>query len=318
MAFFRGMNTRGMAHDGELKMRASLQAVSNALKSSRVPKAILQQPFDHDPGHYQRLCHLEGNRPNPSDLVDYALDMEYMELQPDLLRHLMPVLLEAWRQDLFEGDAAKFGAFVEHFWPALLRGKAFRGCLSDTERGGVMRFMRDTILDRLDAEHSLAFSGMRASPYAWIASFVSFGVVFADIESLWTEWWQFKTSGHAVAAFQYASALLYEEDKNPVFAQWTQDRGGGPPCVWECGCHIFDEGWREENLQFLRRTLSAEYIEQRLRAAQCMIKSAAPSSVATRILADLPGQATLLALRIEELPGFLASMSHVEGFTFTI
>jgi hypothetical protein len=304
-----------MTHNGELKMRASLQAVSNALKSSRVPKTIHQQPFDYDPGHYQRLCHLEGNRPSPADLIDYALDMTYMEIQPDLLRHLMPMLLEAWRQDLFEGEVAKFGGFVEYFWPALLRGKALHGCLSDTERHGVARFMRDTILDRLDAEDSLAFSGMRASPYGWIYSLASFGVVFADIESLWTEWWQMKTSGHAIAAFQYASALLYEEDKNPVFAPWTQDKGGGPPCLWECGCHIYGAGWREENLQFLRRILSVEYIEQRLRAAQGMIKSAGPSSVATRMLADLPAQAALLALRIEQLPALLTNMSHVEGFT---
>jgi len=296
-------------------MRSSLQVLSNALNSSRVPKAILQQPFDYDPGHYQRLCHLEGNRPNPVDLIDYALDMTYMELQPDLLRHLLPVLLEAWRQDLFEGEAANFGGFVEDFWPALLWGKALHGCLSDTERGEVMRFMRDTILDRLDAEDSPAFSGMRASPYRWIFSLVSFGVVFADIESLWTEWWQMKTSGHALAAFQYASVLLYEEDKNPVFASWTKDKGGGPPCLWECGCHIYDAGWREENLQFLRRTLSVEYIEQRLRAAQGMIKSAAPNSVATRMLADLPAHATLLALRIKQLPALLTTMSNVEGFT---
>jgi hypothetical protein len=51
-------------------------------------------------------------------------------------------------------------------------------------------------------------------------------VIFPDIESLWTEWWQMKTAGHAVAAFQYAAALLYEADKNPVFAPWTKDEGG--------------------------------------------------------------------------------------------
>lgn len=116
-------------------MRASLQAISNVLKSSRVPKAILQQPFDHDPEHYKRLCHLERNRPSPADLIDYALDMTYMELQPDLLRHLMPVLLEAWRQDLFEGESANFGGFVEYFWPALLREKLFTA-VSRTQSAG--------------------------------------------------------------------------------------------------------------------------------------------------------------------------------------
>jgi hypothetical protein len=296
-------------------MRACLQAVAIAMKSSRVPETIIQEPFDYDPGHYMRLCHLEGGQPDPIDLIDYALDMTHMSLQSELLRHLMPVLLDAWRRDLFGGSAAGFRGFVEYFWPALLRVKTTQVILSDAEIGVVMSFMRDAILDRLDAEDSLAFSGMGASPYDWVHSLVSFGVIFPNIESLWTEWWQMKTSGHAIAAFQYASALVYEADKNPVFASWTKDRGGGPPSLWECGCHMFDAGWREENLHFLRQTLSVEYIKQRLRAAQRVIKSASANSVASRILADLPVRATLLALRLEQLPTILTNLSNVDGFT---
>jgi hypothetical protein len=296
-------------------MRASLQAVAKAMNSSRVPETFRQEPFDYDPGHYKRLCNLEGSQPTPGDLIDYALDMTYMELQPELLRHLMPVLLNAWRRDLFEGQAAGFGGFVEHFWPALLRGKAIQSVLSDMERGVIMRYMRDAILDRLDAEDSLAFSGMGASPYGWVQSLVSFGVIFPEIESLWTEWWEMNTSGHAVAAFQYASALLYEADKNPVFAPWTKEKGGGPPALWECGSHMFDVGWREENLHFLRQTLSVEYITQRLSAAKFTIQSAAANSIASQILAELPHQATLLAIRIEQLPRLLTNVSDVDGFT---
>jgi hypothetical protein len=295
-------------------MRASLQAVAKAMKSSRVPETIRQEPFDYDPGHYKRLCHLEGSQPTPRDLLDYALDMTYMELQPELLRHLMPLLLAAWRRDLFDGQTAGLRGFVEHFWPALLRGKAMQSVLSGTECGVVMRFMRDAILDRLDVEESLAFSGMGASPYGWVHSLVSFGVIFPDIESLWTEWWQMHTPGHAVAAFQYASALLYEADKNPVFAPWTRDKGGGPPSLWDCGCLMFDVGWREENLHFLRQTLSVEYIRQRLTAAQGMIKSAAANSIASQLLAELPVQATLLSIRIEQLPRLLTNVSDVDGF----
>ncbi|MBI5818183.1 MAG: hypothetical protein HZA88_04285 [Verrucomicrobia bacterium] len=298
-------------------MRASLQEVAAVMESSRVPKKITQEPFDYEPGHYTRLCDLRNNQPSDRDLIDYALDMTYMVLQPDLLRHLMPVLLNAWRRDLFEGGAAGFGGFVEHFWPALLKGEALRANFSDAERAVVMRFMRDTILDRLDVEDSLAFEGSGASPYEWVGAFVSFGVLFPDIESLWTEWWQMKTSGHAVAAFQYASALLYEDDKNPVFAPWTREKGGGPPAVWECGCHLYDVGWREENLHFLRRTLSVEYIEQRLRTAQGVITNAAAKAIASRIVGDLPTQASLLSLRIEQLPAILTNLSDTDGFTIS-
>ncbi len=299
----------------ELSMRISIQEVARAMKSNRVPKTITQEPFDYEPGHYKRLCNLHDRQPSGCDLANYALDMKYMELQPDLLRHLTPVLLEAWRRDLFEGDVAGYGGFVEEFWPALLKGAALQTIYTDAERAAFIGFLRETILERLDAEHSLRFSGMGASPYRWIETLVCYGVLFSDIEVLWTEWWQVKTHGHAVAAFQYASALLYESDKNPVFDAWTRDNGGGPPALWDCGCQMFDVSWREENLSFLRRTLSVDYVERNLRVASDQIQIGPAKEVASRILQELPNQRTLLALRIEELPKLLTDVSQVEGFT---
>ncbi len=140
--------------------------------------------------------------------MDYALDMQYMELQPELLRYLTPVLLIAWRKDLFEGSEAGYGGFVEQFWPALLKGSVLTKIYTEAERSAFIAYMRDSILDRLDAEASLHFSGMGASPYEWVQALVSYGTLFSDVESLWTEWWQMKTSGHAFASFQYAFRAL--------------------------------------------------------------------------------------------------------------
>lgn len=296
-------------------MPDSLHNVTSIIKSKGIPEQITQEPFDYDASHYRRLCNLRGSHPDASDLVDYALDMQYMELQPDLLRHLTPVLLAAWRKDLFEGDAAGYGGFVEHFWPALLKGAALQTVFTDAERSAFIKYLRDTILERLDAENSLRFFGMGASPYRWVQSLVSYGALFPDVEILWTEWWQAKTHGHAVAAFQYASALMYENDKNPVFDAWTRDKGGGPPALWDCGCHMFDIGWKEENLSFLSRTLRVDYVERNLRAASDQIQIGPVREVASRILRELPNQKTLLALRIEELPRLLMNVSQVEGFT---
>ena len=78
---------------------------------------------------------------------------------------------------------------------------------------------------------------------------------------------------------------------------------------------MFDVGWREENLQFFRRTLSVKYIEQRLQTAQGMIESAAAKLMASRIVGDLHAQAPLLSLRIEQLPAVLTNVSDVHGFT---
>ncbi len=296
-------------------MSGSLHNVTRVIKSNGIPDRITQQPFDYDSSHYGRLSNLHGSHPHAFDLVNYALDMTYMELQPELLRHLTPVLLAAWRDDLFEGDAAGYGGFVEQFWPALLNGAALQTVFTEAERAAFIGYLRDTILERIDAENSLRFSGSGASPYRWVQTLVSYGALFPDIEVLWTEWWQAKTQGHAIAAFQYASALMYESNKNPIFDAWTCDRGGGPPALWDCGCHLFDVGWREENLSFLRHTLSVDYVERNLQVASDHIQIGPAKEVASRIMRELPNQRTLLALRIEELPKLLTNVSQVEGFT---
>jgi hypothetical protein len=295
-------------------MRASLQELKKIIKSEGIPKQITQQPFDHYPGHYRRLCELRGAEPVAADLVDYALDMQYMELQPELLRYLTPVLLQAWSKDLFEGRQ-RYGGFVEQFWPALLNGKALHAVFSRTEREAFVAYMRNSILDRLDAETSLRFSGMAASPYSWVQALVAYGTLFRDVEELWAEWWNLKTPGLAIAAFQYSSALMYEEDKNPIFDPWTADRGGGPPALWHCGALMYDVGWRTENLLFLQRTLSADYFGEKLHRALQQIENPATRKIAAAMVEDLPSHRTRLELRIEELPKLLMDVSRIEGFT---
>jgi len=296
------------------KVRASIQNIKGVIKSAGCPKQITQEPFDCDPGHYRRLCDLGDAVPSGSDLVDYALDMKYMELQPELLRYLAPVLLTAWRKDLFEGGEAGYCGFVEEFWPALLTGSALTKVFTETERDAFITYMRDSILDRLDAEESLHFSEMSASPYRWIQALVFYGTLFSDVELLWTEWWQMKTSGHAVASFQYACALMYEADRNPVFDPWTKDKGGGPPALHSCGAMIFNIGWKQENLGFLKSTLRVNYFEQKLQLAFDQIKDVAAKKIAQGILDDFPGQRTRLELRIEQLLNLLSDVSGVGGF----
>jgi len=241
--------------------------------------------------------------------------MQYEELQPELLRYLTPRLLNVWKRDLCEGRAAGCRGFVEQFWPALLNGSALTRVFSQKEREVFISFMRNCILDRLDDEESLRFSGMGARPYDWVRTFVSYGTLFSDVEILWNEWWQMKTSGHAVAAFQYASALMYEDKKNPVFDPWTPDKGGGPPALWDCGAMMFNVGWKQENLDFFKNTLNAEYFEQKLRIALDKIKDPTAKSVASRITDDFPGQRARMEFRIEELPILLTDVSSTNGFT---
>jgi len=295
-------------------MRASIKNVTEVIKTAGIPRQITQAPFDHDPSHYWRLCNLGDRQPDISDLQDYAYDMQYMGLQPGLLRYLTPVLLTAWRRDLFEGRSAGYAGFVEQFWQALLKGKTLHSVYSEVERAAFVSYMRNTILDRLDAEDSLHFSGMSASPYRWVQTLVSYGTLFSDVAVLWTEWWQMKTPGHGIAAFQYISALMYEDTKNPVFDPWTRDKGGGPPVLWECCGMMFDIGWRKENLDFLKCILNVDYVEQKLQLAFGQIQNAAAKKIASGIMQDFSGQRTLLALHIEQLPNLLMDVSQVGGF----
>jgi hypothetical protein len=78
---------------------------------------------------------------------------------------------------------------------------------------------------------------------------------------------------------------------------------------------MFDVGWKEENLSFLQRTLSVDYIEQNLRVASDQIQTMPVKEIASRIMSELSNQRALLALRIEELPKLLTNVSRVEGFT---
>ena len=254
-------------------VRASIHNVTRVIKSNGPPKQITQKPFDFDSSHYRRLCNLGETEPEGVDLLDYALDMQYMELQPELLRYLTPILLSAWKKDLFEGGQARYGGFAEHFWPALLKGNTLHKVFSEAERDVFIAYIRNSILDRWDAEESLCFSGMGASPYLWTQALASYGTLFSDVEVLWTEWWQMKTPGHATAAFQYTSVLMYEENGNPIFAPWTKDQGGGPPTLWECGAMMFDVGWKAENTAFLKRTLGVDYFEKKLQLALGQIKN---------------------------------------------
>jgi hypothetical protein len=295
-------------------VRASIQNIKGVIKSVGCPKQITQESFDCDPDHYRRLCDLSDTVPSGSDLVNYALDMKYMELQPELLRYLAPVLLTAWRKDLFEGSEAGYGGFVEEFWPALLTGSALTKVFTEAERDAFITYMRDSILDRLDAEEALHFSEMDASPYRWIQALVSYGTLFSDVEILWTEWWQMNTSGHAVAAFQYASALMYQDDKNPFFETWTREKGGGPLALWACGAMIFNVGWKQQNLDFLKSTLNVNYFEQKLQLALDQIIDVATKKITKGVMDDFPGQRTRLELRIEQLPNLLLDVSGVGGF----
>jgi hypothetical protein len=284
----------------------SIAALRKALGATSPPTTITQEAFDHDDDHLRRLVNLEPGEPaTPADLSNYAQDLRYTEIQPELLTYLLPVCLQAWHDDL--RGTRGYGAFVEHFYPVLADRHVFDRHLTPEQTAAVSEFMRGSILSEIDAQRGLASGGMNARPYRWIGASATYGVLLPDIERLWTDWWALGTTGRAVASVQYISALMYPNDANPIFAPWTRDEGGGPPCLWEFEGNLYSHRWLEPNADFLRRTLNVPTVSGLLERSVKALTGEAEYELASRVLADLPDRNAMLAARCIELPVLLAT-----------
>lgn len=284
-------------------------ALRRAFGTRLPPGSITQEAFDRDAGHLHRLVQLEpGGRAKPEDLWAYTQDLRYTEIERGLLAYLLPVCLQAWQDDL--RGARGYGGFVEHFYPVLADRHVFEAHLTPNQSAAVSGFMRQSILAAIDDQRGLSYRGANAIPYRWIGALTTYGVLLPDIEPLWTAWWSLGTTGRAVSALQYISALMYPDDANPVFAPWTHDEGGGPPCLWEFGGHLYAHRWLEPNVDFLRRTLNVPAAADVLNRAMEMLKREPEHEVAVRMLGDLPSRTDMLDARCAELPHLLATQQE--------
>jgi hypothetical protein len=289
-------------------MNTSLSRVIQVLGQSVPPRSITQQAFDYNTEHYQRLCHLGGAMPSSRDLYRYAEDMRYMPLQPDLLRYLLPICLNAWRVELLNEGQSDYAGFSEQFWTTLSPRPEAQGTLvleselTAKECYTVMEFMRDSLLERMAQETQLHFVGSNSSPYQWFQALGSFCIVFPTLSDLWEKWWQMDTVGYAYCVLQYISCLMYRDDGNPVFPPWTPDKGGGPPELWGNANLVSCFGWRKENASFLAKEITLDYLAVNLEKAAEIIGISQGTSVPEKMLADWPKCRDLAASRIAELP----------------
>lgn len=286
-------------------MMANIQDVIFAFGQPSLPSAITHKPFDYDTSHYERLCRSNA-KPDPVDLYSYADDLMYQEIQTELLLFLLPVCLSAWQADLMASHESEYAGFVEQFSAALAKHAGFQHLLSPPHRRAVSKFMRYAILDKIDLERELAFSGMRASPYSWIYTIGTFGTAFPEISDLWEEWWSCPTIGRACGVLQYTSVLMYPDNKNPIFSPWTTDAGGGAPALWETDGHIFDQSWLPENVEFMRAILTPNYVRNSISKAASILRAESGSLIPQMMIADFDSASTFVELRIEELIQYLS------------
>lgn len=274
--------------------------------SSGPPKQITQEPFDSSPKHLSRLARLRpGDRAEVGDLWEYTQDLLYSgEIQGALLKYLLPFCLSAWREDL-RGLHSAYGGFVEYFYPVLANKHIFDEHLTPSQTTAVSEFMRGSILEEIDDQRGLTYSGMGARRYRWVTALTTHGVLLPDVGQLWTAWWSIDTVGRAVAAVQYISCLMYGVNENPVFAPWTPERGDGPPSLWEFGGHLYEHRWLEPNIHFLRRILNPQEVTDVLRLAVERLGGQPEHEAAKEIKGDIPLCVETLTARCAELPVLL-------------
>jgi hypothetical protein len=277
---------------------------------------IWQKPFDYDTGHLHRLAALPPDaQAEPEDLVAYALDFKYEQIQKDLFLHVLPFCLRAWQEDL-ASPFGRYEAFVDEFYPALLRGGIFDGVLNQREADAVGDYMRGAILGQIDAQQALAFKGSKATAYAWFHALSTYGLLRSDVEPLWSTWWAVETPGRAIAAAQYASCLIYAETANPVFDAWKREHGGGPPCLWHYRGHILEERWRDANLEMLDRTLTPDGVRGVLDRAVARLTGHPLREKVASIRFHLDARTETLANRCADVRRFLATANEAE-YSFT-
>lgn len=256
------------------------------------PDRVTQEAYDGDDRHLYRLVQLKpSERARTEDLSEYMQDVRYTEVQAPLLVFLLPFCLDLWREDL--RGTGGHGGFVEHLYPALADREVFGKHLTPKQSTAVSEFMRKTILEEIDAQRGLTNRG------------ASFGVILPHVDKLWAAWWSLDTAGRAVAALQYISCLMYPENENPVFAPWTPNDGGGPPCLWEFEGHLHMHRWLEPNTSFLKHVLNVALVSDALNRATYRLAGQPELGVADVIREDLPVLAETLQARCSELPRLL-------------
>lgn len=277
------------------------------------PVTVWERQFDYFDEDLERLASTPYEQIDFSDLWYYYHDLAYVELQPDLFDYLFPVCLMDWHRTLMANLPCSHGDSDFHY--GLHRGNVFDKMMVPERRDAIYEFFRDSFIERLDAERGFGYSGSNTPAYGWIHRLNSLGIVIPRMDLLWDSWWALETPGRAVAALQYCSGLMYFEGENPLFPAWTKEKGGGGLYNWENDTQIYDVGWMECNLEFLRTTLTAEFVSDGVSRAAALLRGEPESEMACRLEADLPACKELVAIRISELPVILSRPSGSHGWS---
>jgi hypothetical protein len=274
------------------------------LGAMRPPAKITQEAFEGNDAHLRRLARVRpGEQADGDDLWEYIHDLRHMDIQGSLFVYLLPFCLQSWREDLRGTEG--HGGLVEHLYTVLADSQIFDLNLKPKQNAVVSEFMRQTILEEIDDQRGLVVQGSRVRPYRWFRALTTYGVLRPDLDRLWTAWWKLNTVGRAIAAVQYISCLIYPENENPIFAPWTPDRGGGPPCLWGFEGHLYAHRWLEPNVNFFKGALTVQRVNDVLVQAVERLTGQPEYDAGSTVLRDFPLCSATLEARCAELPQLL-------------
>jgi hypothetical protein len=296
-------------------MRITRDRFVNVLGQAPKPQAVWQKQFDYNDEALIEMAHMDWDRVPDDYMWYYFLDLAFVDLQPDLFRHLFPACLKYWFETLMRNESAAYGDSDFHY--SLMQGRILDRMLTENERQRLYDLFRDGMLDRIEAERGFVCSesqdliGTRAKyADAWIFRLNTLGIVAPVIQRIWEPWWRLDHSGKAVGAITYASGLVYLAEENPIFGAWrAAGRGRGGPFLAEIDSSIFDWAWRGDNLAFLREALSVDYVIAKLDQAATILSASPEAALAQRVARDSQTRRDIIEIRIGDL---LENLSRVQ------
>lgn len=230
------------------------------------------------------------------------------------LRFLLPPLLRVWEEGLHR-SSSKFRAVLIG---KLLKFELIDNYLNAEQRSAVQGFMLRSLADRLAKEDSLSIRGLSDS-HTWIGDFNAYAVLSGRFTDLWTKIWKADCRGHAVAVLQYVASIVFDKHDNPIFERTEPKCAGGPLPIWYVDLWGSRWRWRGMNVDHLKRTLSVNYLLDRLTDIEERYSDDEVARVARVIAERIRSEPERVAARCGLLPrafGDQASRPQLNGWSW--
>jgi hypothetical protein len=277
----------------KLSIDLSIRQNCRRLFDNPAPPACIQEA-QFDGNSLAHLIQKDWRELERADLWGYWDDLAYVpHLQGDLFRYLFPICMALWHECLLQNQV------LGSFYRSMHHGHIFETMLNDKEGARVHRYIIDAFMTRIEEERGFQYAQSQTPAYTWLYAFNNLGALM-PIRKLWDIWWTLDTPGKAVSAIMYASGLVYCEGENPIFPPWTREQGGGGPYLTELDI-CFADGWREDNLRFMRETLSPVYLCEKLAEAASRIEDEPEGELAARIATESAQRHDIIAIQSEDM-----------------